>query len=278
MISIITPVLEGERHIEGCLHNVLEQDCAECEHIIVDGGSKDSTVEIVRRFAEQHRRVRWISEPDRGQSDAMNKGTALARGKIIGVLNVDDFYEPGVLNRVAGLFRGRPEPSLLVGNCKLWDANGRLIRVDKPSNLNLFDMLIGMTGHPLNPASYFYHKSLHDGVGGYDLNEHQALDLDFLLKARRIGHAFYFDEDWGNWRLLPDAKTYASEAAGMIEPKIESLRRLHRARLPQPTRAAAEIAARLCRRRWARSVYFHSKHPIIGAKKLRDLARSLATR
>src|SRR5215510_8009297 len=99
-LSIITPVFNGIGFIEFCIINVIEQECREAEHIIIDGGSTDGTLEIIRKYAEQHEHIRWVSEPDRGQSDAMNKGIAVATGKLVGCLNVDDYYEEGVLCEV----------------------------------------------------------------------------------------------------------------------------------------------------------------------------------
>ena len=97
MISIITPVYNGKRFIEFCIKNVIDQKCPNMEHIIVDGGSTDGTVEIIQRYAERYKHIRWVSEKDKGQSDAMNKGIRLAEGNIIGILNADDYYEPNVL-------------------------------------------------------------------------------------------------------------------------------------------------------------------------------------
>ena len=105
MLSVITPVFNGIRFIESCILNVIEQGCCEVEHLIIDGGSSDGTVEIVSRYAERYRHIRWVSEQDEGQSHAMNKGIAMARGTIIGFLNVDDYYEPRVAPRT-GPFQG----------------------------------------------------------------------------------------------------------------------------------------------------------------------------
>ena len=74
MLSIITPVYNGERFIEGCIENVISQNCMDCEHLIIDGGSIDRTITIIKKYAAKYSHIRWISEQDRGQSDAMNKG------------------------------------------------------------------------------------------------------------------------------------------------------------------------------------------------------------
>ena len=80
MISVVTPVYQGRRFIKSCIETVIAQACADAEHIIIDGGSTDGTVEIIELYAERHPHIRWISEKDKGQSDALNKGIGMARG------------------------------------------------------------------------------------------------------------------------------------------------------------------------------------------------------
>src|SRR6516164_880741 len=104
-LSIITPVYNGEKFISECIECVAAQNCAEVEHIIVDGGSNDRTVDILRDKAGVMRHLRWISEPDQGQSDALNKGISMAKAEYIGILNADDFYEPGALPYVAEIIK-----------------------------------------------------------------------------------------------------------------------------------------------------------------------------
>jgi len=216
MISIITPVYNGKRFIEYCIKNVIDQKCPDMEHIIVDGGSTDSTVEIIQRYAERYWHIRWVSEKDKGQSDAMNKGIRLAEGNIIGILNADDYYEPNVLSRIESTFHKLSEPSFITGNCNIWNELNSSITINKPRNLSLDDLLKGPMIHPFpaNPSAYFYHKSLHDIVGYYDTDDHYTMDLDFILRAVQVAHTYYFDEIWGNFRLFEDTKTYRNIKSG----------------------------------------------------------------
>lgn len=216
MISVITPVYNSKQFIEDCIKNVIDQNCPQVEHIIVDGNSTDGTVEIIKQYADKHQHIKWISEKDKGQSDAMNKGIAMANGSILSFLNADDYYNPHVLNRVLEVFQSLPEPSLLVGNCNVWNEKGEIIEVNKPSKLDLFDLLIVQFPNnpiyqvhmPTNPSAYFYHASLHKKIGTYNTQEHYALDIDFLLRAVQAATTVYLDEDFGNYRFIPGTKTF----------------------------------------------------------------------
>ena len=215
-LTIITPVLNGVRFIEYCLRNVIDQCCPDMEHIIVDGGSTDGTVEIIRRYAAEYPHIRWVSEVDRGQSDAMNKGLYMASGEIVGFLNSDDYYESGTLNEVLMRFQSLPEPSLLVGNCTIWGEGGVRLGVGKPMMIGYLSLLCGwLKAFPMNPSSYFYHHSLHDRTGIFDVEEHYVMDIDFLLRATQSAHVKYADRNWGNMRYLPGTKTYDDVALGL---------------------------------------------------------------
>jgi glycosyltransferase involved in cell wall biosynthesis len=244
MISIITPVYNGERFIKSCIKVVIDQACPDVEHIIVDGDSKDRTVDIIQRYAAKYPHIRWISEKDNGQSDAMNKGIAMAKGEILGILNADDFYEPNVLNRILELFKTLPEPSLLVGNCNLRDDEGNVLQVNKPSKLRFKELLLGHYVNPLpaNPSAYFYHTSLHSILGPYKVDEHYAMDLDFILRAVQVATVKYVDETWGNFCLIKGTKTLDDIVNGQGPKRIERLIEDYRNKLSRIQRWQIAIA------------------------------------
>jgi glycosyltransferase involved in cell wall biosynthesis len=236
MISVITPVYNGERFIESCIKDVIEQQCPDVEHIIVDGGSSDRTVEIIQQYTAQYSHIRWLSEPDHGQSDAMNKGLAIAQGDIIAILNVDDFYEPGVLKRVLENFQELPNPSFLAGNCNIWNTEGKLTGINRPTKLKFTDLLLGfhVNPFPMNPTAYFYHRSLHQQAGLYKVDDHHTMDLDFILRAVQVATVKYVNEIWGNYRMLEGTKTVADFEAGTGQHRVENLLKEYRKTLPFP--------------------------------------------
>lgn len=247
MLSVITPVFNSDRFVESCIQNVIQQDCAEVEHLIVDGGSTDGTVAIIQQYAEQYPHIRWISEKDRGQSDAMNKGIALAKGDVLSFLNVDDYYEKGVLNTVVEHFRTLPKPSILVGNCNVWNDQDRLLFVNRPQRLKLRDLLLGDEANhfPINPSAYFYHTSLHDQIGLYSMEEHYVMDLDFLLRAVQVAHTHYLDCTLGNFRMLEGTKTTSDYAQGEGPRRKRRLLMHYRKDLPWLERQYVAVAYEL---------------------------------
>jgi glycosyltransferase involved in cell wall biosynthesis len=233
-ITIITPVYNGVSFIESCIQNVIQQHCPIVEHLILDACSTDGTIAIISEYAEKYPHIRWTSEKDEGQSDAMNKGIAMAQGHIVGFLNVDDFYEPNMLNRIVEMFKILPEPSLLVGNCNVLNGDGNLLFVNKPVKLKLAQLLAGpaINPWPINPSAYFYHKSLHDRIGPYKVDEHYALDLDFLLRAVQVAHIRYVNETWGNFRLIEGTKTYIDQEIEKNVARYQSILDVYKKDLP----------------------------------------------
>ena len=157
-----------------------------------------------------HPHLRWISEPDRGQSDALNKGIGLARAEYIGILNADDFYEPGALSLVAAIIKNLSEPRLIVGACNVLTTEDRLVEVNRPSVLKFENFMIDPVKWPIpyNPSAYFYPKGVHGVVGPYNIEEHLGMDFEFILGAVQAVKPLYIDTVLGNFRLIPGTKTF----------------------------------------------------------------------
>ncbi|HEV8000648.1 MAG TPA: glycosyltransferase [Planctomycetaceae bacterium] len=202
-ISVITPCFNAVRHLRDAIESVAGQRGVRVEHIVVDADSKDGTLEILKQFPA----VRWISEPDRGQSDAFNKGLAMARGPLIGWLNADDVYEPGAIARVVQFFREYSDAVLLNGHLVRVDPAGKPLEFLPARSSRFWLRHFWLKWYWLNHPSTFYRKSLFDEVGPIDISLHYAMDYDFYLRAS-LRHEFHdIDLLTTRMRVHPDAKT-----------------------------------------------------------------------
>ncbi len=225
-LSVILVVWNNRAFIGQAILNFLSQQCPAAELVIVDGGSTDGTAEEIERYALANPTISWLSEPDLGQSDAMNKGIRMARGEYISFLNVDDYYSDGALNDMIAIISGHRAPAFVVGNCNVWDAEGNLIYVNRPRSLHPWNILSGQF-LPVNPTAYLYRKSIHNRAGYYTIDNHINMDIEFLTQASLVTGITYVNRDWGNFRMLPGTKTYTDMEAGTLEHrKLELFRRI----------------------------------------------------
>jgi glycosyltransferase involved in cell wall biosynthesis len=243
VLSIITPVFNGKKYLSNCLSNVALQAFPGLEHLIMDGGSEDGSQELIREWQTKYPHIRLVSEKDRGQSDAMNKGIQLAHGNIIGFLNVDDYYEPDVLPKIPGLFEKLPEPSFICGNLNIWNADGSLKHFNRPDKISLAELLSHKFEWPYNPSAYFYHKSLHSLCGFYNEHNHYCMDYEFILEVAQQIDLKHVDELWGNFCQVEESKTLqrfahrneeaAAEGRALRERAINKLNAEQKAELEQ---------------------------------------------
>lgn len=177
LISIITPCLNRKNFIEKAIESVLNQDYKQVEHIIVDGGSTDGTLELLQKYGH----LKVISEPDKNLYDALNKGIQIAKGSIIGHLNTDDFYEPYCFSNIMDQFRINIDADSVAGGADvLLDAQTlHTYNTDKHKNLEPYNIAFGM---PIINARFF-RKSVYEKVGLYDIRYKIAADREFLLRA-----------------------------------------------------------------------------------------------
>jgi len=256
-LSIITPSYNSERYIERCIRDVIAQGCLdEVEHLIVDGKSSDQTVVIVERYAQKYPHIRYISQKDAGQSDAMNNGIHLARAPVISFLNVDDYYEPGTIREVLALLPGLREPGMLVGNCYVRYPDGTIRDRNRPRCLRLIPLLLKFP-FPINPSAYFYHKSLHDKIGLYNVHEHYVLDLDFILRAVQVAHIKYVDRFWGNFLWIEGSKTFSVDQAGKIGQNNNRLLDHYAKQLPVGPRLLVGFLRTMQKGYWQFKYYWH---------------------
>ena len=175
LVSIITIVFNGDKFLETTINSVLSQTYSNIEYIIVDGGSTDRSIEIIKKH--ENSIDYWISERDNGIADAFNKGIALSRGEIIGILNADDWYEADAVQTIISNLK--PYPAIYSGHMKLYNIDGnQFIKLHKTRPDRLSQTM--RVAHP----STFVHRNVYSSVGNFSLEYKIAMDYDFLLRVR----------------------------------------------------------------------------------------------
>ncbi len=217
MLTIITPCFNSEAFIARCVESVAAQiGTLPVEHLIMDGASRDRTLEILAGYRTRFSHLRVVSEPDRGQSDAMNKGIALATHRTITFLNVDDYFEPETIARVVGLLADAPDLHFFVGNCNLRSLDGTVLTVNRPHTLTFERLMLAspLFPFPSNPSAYFYDRQIHALCGPYEVALRYTMDLEFILRMSRVAKVRYVDETWGNFVLHDGCKTASISSRG----------------------------------------------------------------
>lgn len=186
-VSVITPCLNSVRTIEAAIRSVLDQNYPNLEYLVVDGGSTDGTVEVIRRYAD--RLAGWESERDRGQSHAINKGFARATGEIVAWLNADDRYLPGAIRRAVRALSGDPSAAFVYGNARVITPHG--VTLSKPGPMTLPRMMAHLhRRHIPQPTVFLRNRSLKE-AGPIDESLHLSMDLDLWTRLLMRGRALY---------------------------------------------------------------------------------------
>jgi glycosyltransferase involved in cell wall biosynthesis len=209
-VSILTPAYNQARFLPANLASVRAQ--GDVEHIVVDGGSSDGSRELLEKSE-----VRWLSERDRGQADAVNKALKMATGEILGWLNSDDVYRPGAVARAVALLDADPSLDMVYGHCDKIDAEGNVIgRVDA-CDVDL-EALLGRATIP--QPSAFLRRAAMEKAGGVDVGYRYAMDYDLWLRLALAGAKWRaVDETWAQFRIHSQSKTGA-EALKFL-PEVE---------------------------------------------------------
>lgn len=205
LVSIVTPSYNQAAYLEETICSVLDQDYPFIEYIIIDGGSDDGSVEIIRKY--EKRLAYWVSEPDEGQADAINKGFRHANGEIAAWINSDDTYSPGAVQRAVDVFLAYPATAMIYSDCHIIDEQHHVRDTIVPL---AYSLEIGVLETRIPQPTVFMRSAVLKEVGFLDPSLHYALDSDLWL---RIGVRFGVDKVEGvlaNFRIVSGTKSTAS--------------------------------------------------------------------
>ena len=185
LVSIITVVYNGEKHIEQTINSVLNQTYSNIEYIIIDGDSKDNTLNIIKKYEDKI--AQFISEKDSGIYNAMNKGLALTKGEIIGILNADDYYFENILQQVVDVF-STSQSDIVYGNIvKLRTIQSKDYLKEVAPNISLMERTM-----PIFHPATFVKKSVYEKIGNFNEKYKLSADYDFIYRAYKNNIKFEY--------------------------------------------------------------------------------------
>ena len=232
-ISVVTPSLNQGSTIEETIVSIRDQGYPHFNHFVMDGGSEDSTVSVL----ERHAHLLWVSEPDEGQTDAINKGLASAGGDVVAYLNADDCYRPGAFEAVAEAFAD-PDCQVLVGDCDIIDSGGNqqgVYRAQLDTRPDLLRWWLWNQGVCIPQPAVFVRRIALDSVGPFDASFDMAMDIEMWM---RLAKAFPFTmagRTLAAYRDTPDTKTSRRRADMVLD--CDRAARKHIDLAPPPERS-----------------------------------------
>jgi glycosyltransferase involved in cell wall biosynthesis len=212
LVSIITPSFNQGEFIEETILSVLNQDYENIEYIIIDGGSTDNTLEILERYSNKI--DYWISEPDKGQSEAINKGFSIAKGEILNWLCSDDKLEKHAISKVVQVFKKNRDIEVVHGKSVTILPTGKQLLNEGHSDGFPFNYLSGMA---FPQPSAFFRSSSYDEFGPINEKYHYAMDYDLYVKIALTKEFYYLDEVLSYYRLHETSKTTTSKSKFLDE-------------------------------------------------------------
>jgi glycosyltransferase involved in cell wall biosynthesis len=222
-ISVLTPSFNQGKYIEDNIKSILKQDYCYFEHIIFDNCSTDNTIEILKKYPH----LKWVSEKDKGQTDALNKALIKAEGDIICWLNSDDLLLEDSFNEVVNFFKTNPDKSIVVGNIIFIDDEGNFLWRQNSKKIDYEGLLNGT--QTVQQQSTFFRKEVFDLIGGFDESYHFCMDHEFFIRASKKYEFFSIDKDLAKFRRYRGTKTIDNEL-DFIKDYIR-FKRKHNARI-----------------------------------------------
>jgi len=204
LVSIVTPSFNKGLYIEETLLSIRNQTYKNIEHIVIDGGSTDETLSILKKYSPV---LVWVSEPDKGQSDAINKGWRIAKGDIIAYLNADDTYLPNAVEIAVNFFLKHPETAMIYGDGIFSDEKGKFLMNFTAGEFKLKN-LVFCKDNILQPA-VFLRKTVFETIGDVDADLHLAMDLDYWIRTGLRYKVNYIPQQLATAKIYLDAKSSA---------------------------------------------------------------------
>lgn len=210
-ISIITPSLNQAQYIEDTILSIQNQSYRNFEHIIIDGGSIDGTIEILKK----HPHLKWISEKDTGQSNAINKGFKMASGEIIAWLNSDDYYEKDIFIEIVKYFTENPDCFFLYGDITYVDMNKKYLYLISGDRIT-YENLVRNPDIVRQPSS-FWRREIFDTIGYLNEDLHLVMDFDFILRIGKRYSFHYIKRNVSFFRSYQEGKTSKFQKKQLFE-------------------------------------------------------------
>ncbi|MDD1687193.1 glycosyltransferase family 2 protein [Methanoregula sp.] len=204
LVSVVTPSFNKGPFIKETIQSIQDQSYSHIEHIVIDGGSTDETLAILKKYEGQ---ISWVSEPDRGQSHAINKGWERARGEIIAYLNADDTYTRDAVETAVTYLNEHPDVGMVYGDGIMTDERGRFLEEGRAGEFSLRE-LVYCRDAILQPA-VFLRKSVYDRIGGIDESLHLAMDLDYWIRVGLLFQVVHIPHILATAKVYGDAKSVA---------------------------------------------------------------------
>jgi glycosyltransferase involved in cell wall biosynthesis len=237
-ITVVTVCYNSARFLEGCLRSVVTQGYPHLEYIVIDGGSTDGSAELIKKYAD--RIAYWVSEPDKGQTDALIKGFQRSTGDIQCWINADDELMPHALSEVASYFQRHPDVDVITGDCILLTETGARLRVQRQLRFHRF---LWFNDHNyIAASSTFWRRELYERVGGLNPVFNLNMDGDLFIRFAEVTTLQKVRNLWSCFRVHPGQKTNMLTEDMFIE--IMNIRRRYYPNEPALARKVKRLVAR----------------------------------
>ncbi len=207
LVSIVTPSFNQARFLDSTIQSVFSQSYPRLEYIIVDGGSTDGSLDIIRKYSDKL--AWWVSERDKGQTEALNKGFAHAKGDILAWLNSDDTYLPGAVTSAVHFFQEHSGLGLVYGDANFINETGQVVGKFHAAQTNLHLLRQGYVHIPQQAS--FFRGDLWRSVGPLDPTFYFAMDYDLWVRIAERSQVKFVPQTWANFRLHSAGKTMAAD-------------------------------------------------------------------